>query len=83
MFSNSKAPAKVSNIKKLVNECEDCFEREYDTWCSARMAKMEAEDGSGEKGENGNASANQEIKKSQLPNGAGNQRSYRGEEALG
>lgn len=31
----------VSRIRTLVDECEECFEREYDTWCSTSMARLQ------------------------------------------
>merc|ERR1712196_252087 len=31
----------ISRIRTLVDGCEECFEREYDTWCSTSMARLQ------------------------------------------
>lgn len=33
----------VRNIRILVDGCEDCFEREYDTWCSTGLSRLQVD----------------------------------------
>jgi len=33
----------VERIKTLVEGCEDCFEREYDTWCSTSITRLQVD----------------------------------------